>query len=237
VLIMSVSPPVAKAPSAVARVASCWYFVVTVFSFGFFAWVPFLHAAVRLGRKSLYVRAAIFAAAAVVVGTLLSVAPADAAGKVAGATGNLLVWLALIVAIAVMAVAWVQQAELRREILRQGSGARFDGPEPALAAALAARDRRTEARKLATDDPLIARDLRVGRPDLQRHYDDGGLVDLNNAPADAIASVCGLDADTAEAIVDIRATVGGFAAVEDVGAVVPFGAMDRVRDRAVVLPR
>ncbi|MEA5359341.1 helix-hairpin-helix domain-containing protein [Amycolatopsis sp., V23-08] len=233
---MSVSQPVATSPSAVARIGSRWYFVVTIVSFGFFAWVPFVHAALRLGRKSLYVRAVAFGAAATVVGVLLSLAPTDAAGKVVSTTGNLLTSLALIVALAVIAVACVQQSRLRREILRHVPGEHLDGPDPALAAALAARDRRTEARKLAIEDPLIARDLGIGRPDLPRNYDDGGLVDLNNAPADVIASVCGLDADTAAAIVDIRTTVGGFAAVEDVGAVVPFGAVDRIRDRAVVLP-
>jgi hypothetical protein len=237
VLIMSVSQPVATTPSAVARIVSRWYFVVTIVSFGFFAWVPFVHAAVRLGRKSLYVRAAVFGAAAVALGVLVSLTPTDAAGKVVGATGNLISTVGLTLAIAVVVVACVQQSKLRREILRQVPGERFDGPDPALAAALAARDRRTEARKLATEDPLIARDLRVGRPDLQRNYDDGGLVDLNNAPAGVIASVCGLDAATAEAIVDIRTTLGGFAAVEDVGTVVPFGSLDRIRDRAVVLPR
>jgi hypothetical protein len=237
VLIMSVSPPVATSPSAVARVTSCWYFVVTVVSFGFFAWVPFLHAAVRLGRKSLYARAVVFGAAAVAVGVLLSLAPTDATGKVVGTVGHLLTSLALIVAIAVIAVAWVQQAKLRRELLRQVPGERLDGPEPALAAALAARDRRAEARKLATDDPLIARDLRVGRPDLPRDYDDGGLVDLNNAPGAVLASVCGFDVATGEEIVALRTAVGGFAAVDDVLTAVPVGAWDRVRDRGVVLPR
>jgi hypothetical protein len=236
VLIMSVSQPVATTPSAVARIGSRWYFVVSIVSFGFLAWVPFVHAALRLGRKALYVRAVVFGAAAAVVGVLTSLAPKDAAGKVAGTTGNLLTSAGVILALAVVAVACVQQSKLRREVLRQAPGERLDGPDPALAAAWAARDRRTEARKLAVEEPLIARDLRIGRPDLARNYDDGGLVDLNNAPAGVIASVCGLDAATAEAIVDIRTTVGGFAAVDDVSAVVPFGALDRIRDRAVVLP-
>ncbi len=51
-----------------------------------------------------------------------------------------------------------------------------------------------------------------------------------------IESVCRLDHETAAAIVDIRAEVGGFAAVDDVGTVVPYAALDRVRDRAIVLP-
>jgi hypothetical protein len=236
VLIMSVSQPVVTPPSAVARVGSRWYFVVTIATVGLFAWVPFVHAAVRLGRKPLYARAAVFGAAAAVMFTLLSLSPKDAAGKTVGTAGNLLTSVAVVLGLVVVAVACVQQAKLRREILRHVPGERLDGPDPAVAAALAARERRTEARKLVAEEPLIARDLRIGRPDLVRDYDDGGLVDLNNAPAGVIASVCGLDAATAEAIVDIRTTVGGFSAVDDVSTVVPFTALDRVRDRAVVLP-
>ncbi len=224
-------------PSAVARLGSRWYFVVTIATVGLFAWVPFVHAAVRLGRKSLYARAVAFGAAAAVMGVLLSLAPKDTTGKAVGTAGELLTSVAVILGLAVVAVACVQQVKLRREILRQAPGERLDGPDPALAAALAARDRRAEARKLALSDPLIARDLRVGRPDLQRDYDDGGLVDLNNAPAAVIGAVCELDAITTEAIVEIRATVGGFSTVDDVFTAVPVAAWDRVRDRAVVLPR
>ncbi|MEV6873587.1 hypothetical protein [Amycolatopsis sp. NPDC051128] len=234
---MSVSPPVAMSPSAGSRFVSRWYFVVTMVSFGFFAWVPFVHAAVRLGRKSLYARALVFGAAAAVMAMLMSLAPKDAAGKVVGATGDLLTSIAVILGVAVVAVACVQQSKLRREILRQAPGERLDGPDPALAAALAARNRRAEARKLATEDPLIARDLRIGRPDLPRNYDDGGLVDLNSAPAAVIASVCGLDVTTADEIVETRSAAGGFAAVDDVFTAVPVAAWDRIRDRAVVLPR
>lgn len=197
--------------------------------------MPFVHAAVRLGRKSLYARAAVFGAVAAVVFTLLSLAPKDAAGKTVGTTGNLLTSVAVVLGLVVVVVGCVQQVKLRREILGLAPAER-PGEDPALAAALAARERRAEARKLVASDPLIARDLRIGRPDLQRNYDDGGLVDLNNAPAVVIASVCGLDAATAEAIVDIRTTVGGFAAVDDVTTVVPYAVLDRVRDRAVVLP-
>ncbi|SEF29033.1 hypothetical protein SAMN05421837_104505 [Amycolatopsis pretoriensis] len=230
---MSVSQPVVPKPSAVARVGSRWYFVVTIATIGLFAWVPFVHAAVRLGRKSLYARAAVFGAAAAVMFTLLSLSPKDAAGHTVGTTGNLLTSVASVLGLVVVVVACVQQVKLRRQVLGLAPAEQGD---PALAAALAARARRTEARKLVASDPLIARDLRIGRPDLPRNYDDGGLVDLNNAPAAVIASVCGLDAETAEAIVGIRVEVGGFAAVDDVGTVVPYAALDRVRDRAIVLP-
>ncbi|WP_410593502.1 hypothetical protein [Amycolatopsis sp. lyj-23] len=232
---MSVPPPAVPKPSAAVRVVSLWYFVVTIASLGLFAWVPFVHAAARLGRTALYVRAAVFAAVAVLIGVLMAVTPTDTTGKAVGTTGGLLSLAGVMLAIAAVVAGCVQQGKLRRRILGLAPAER-PGENPALATALAARERRAEARKLVASDPLIARDLRIGRPDLARDYDDGGLVDLNNAPAGVIASVCGLDAATAEAVVDIRTTVGGFAAVDDVSTVVPYAAMDRVRDRAIVLP-
>jgi len=48
--------------------------------------------------------------------------------------------------------------------------------DPALAAAIACRQRRQQARQLLANDPGLARELRIGRPDLPRDYDDGGLV-------------------------------------------------------------
>jgi DNA uptake protein ComE-like DNA-binding protein len=84
---------------------------------------------------------------------------------------------------------------------------------------------------------LLARELRVGRPDLSHTYDDGGLVDLNRAPAAAIASVCGLDPATARRIVEVREAAGvPFAAVDDVfaWAEIPLDLWELVRDRGIV---
>jgi hypothetical protein len=58
-------------------------------------------------------------------------------------------------------------------------------------------------------DPSLARELGVGRPDLRRGFDDGGLVDLNSAPAAVIAQVCGIDPQQAETIVAARQGRGG----------------------------
>ena len=68
--------------------------------------------------------------------------------------------------------------------------------DPAVAAVLAARARRDEARRIVSRDPAMARELGIGRPDLRRAYDDGGLVDLNNAPAQAIAGTAASTSST-----------------------------------------
>lgn len=48
-------------------------------------------------------------------------------------------------------------------------------PNPgAMEGVMAARQKRVEARAVAQRDPLMVRDLRIGRPDLPRYFDDGG---------------------------------------------------------------
>ncbi len=92
------------------------------------------------------------------------------------------------------------------------------GNEHALAVAQQRRALREQARELAERDPALARELRIGRPDLPRQYDDGGLVDLNRAPAAVIAGLPGLTPALAEQIVRVRDQVGGFVSAEDVSA-------------------
>jgi DNA uptake protein ComE-like DNA-binding protein len=138
-----------------------------------------------------------------------------------------------------------QLRPLRREVygLEQRLNMGPTGPaatDPAVFAALSARTRRQDVRKLAAQDPLLARDLRIGRPDLARKYDDGGLVDLNNAPANTIADVCELNPDDADKIVSRRQLNGGsFSSIDELLVLVnlPFATWDRVRDRGVLLTK
>lgn len=92
------------------------------------------------------------------------------------------------------------------------------GNEYALAVAQHRRALRREARELAERDPSLAKELRIGRPDLPRQYDDGGLVDLNHAPAPVIASLPGMTPALAAHVVQVRDQVGGFVSAEDVSA-------------------
>lgn len=206
-----------------------WYFLITILSMGLLSWVPFVHAAGRLRRRSIVVMAVVYAAGAVTAVVLMSVSPADTQ------EGGALVLLADLLLLSMIVVGCVQQAWLRRQVYR----ATDTTTDPALAAVRQARARRAEARTLAIEDPLIARDLRIGRPDLPHDYDDGGLVDLNSAPATAIAAVCGLAPTTADSIVTARTRCGGFLTVDDVFSLadVPVGAWDTLRDRGITIPR
>jgi DNA uptake protein ComE-like DNA-binding protein len=114
---------------------------------------------------------------------------------------------------------------------------RGDANAQAIAAANMRRELRRQAREHAAKDLALARELRIGRPDLPREYDDGGLVDLNSAPAPVIADLCGLEPAQAGRIVQARQAAGRFASVEDVFSwtELPVDTWDRLRDRSVTL--
>ncbi|WP_436494553.1 ComEA family DNA-binding protein [Actinokineospora sp. HUAS TT18] len=203
------------------RYGGVWYYVVTIVTGGVFAVIPFVHAASRLGRRSVWARAALFGAIDAVMFVVVSLRE--------GRSDEPVDTVLAVIAIAVIIGACVQLRPLRREVF---------GPavpqDPAVARVLVERGKRDEARALAERDPLMARELGIGRPDLSRTYDDGGLVDLAAAPADAIAAFCGLAVADAERVVAAR---GVFSSVDELLVVVelPIEAWERVRDRGVVV--
>jgi hypothetical protein len=107
-------------------------------------------------------------------------------------------------------------------------------------AADAARDRRElrrEGRKIATEDPGLARELGIGRPDVQRNFDDGGLVDVNSVPAEVLMQLRGMTAELAERVVQVRETRGPYSSVEELSvfADLPLGLSDRLAERLLFL--
>ena len=220
-----------------------WYFVVAVCTFGMCAWVPFLHAAQRLGTPQIRRWAALYGGAALVFLTTSGLTPTDAAGKPVGVLGTVLQSVTVLLAIGTVVGACIQLAPLRREVYLNRGPAPQPSPvsvvDPAVGAVLWSRTRRAEARSIVAKDPLMARDLRIGRPDLERAYDDGGLVDLNRAPAVTIAATCGIPVAIAELIVQARHLRGGtFLEVNEalILAEIPVQVWDHIRDRAVLVP-
>jgi hypothetical protein len=55
----------------------------------------------------------------------------------------------------------------------------------------------------------MARELGIGRPDLHRGYDDGGLVDINAVSAESLSQLCGIAPNRAGEIVTARQARGG----------------------------
>jgi DNA uptake protein ComE-like DNA-binding protein len=99
------------------------------------------------------------------------------------------------------------------------------------------RDRR-QALQIARENPKLAKEMGVGRPDLPSAA-DGGLVDVNNAPAAALEKLPGIDDALATRIVEARAQIGGFSSVEDLGTALDVAGdvVEDLRDRVIFLPR
>ena len=110
--------------------------------------------------------------------------------------------------------------------------------ERSVAAAERRLQDRREAQRLAEKRPKLALELGVGRPDRPGAL-DAGLVDVNNAPAAALATLPGVDDALAARIVAVREQVGGFDSLLDLGTLAELDgdAVERLRDRVVCLPR
>jgi hypothetical protein len=95
-----------------------------------------------------------------------------------------------------------------------------------------------KALELVRENPRLALEAGVGRPDLPGAY-DGGLVDVNHAPAGVIACLPTFDLELADRVVGARERVDGFDSLEDLGALLdlPGDQVERLRDHVVCLPR
>jgi hypothetical protein len=184
--------------------AGAWYFVVTVLSGGLLAAIPYWHAWSQLRTSKLRTLALACTAVDVFLVVLISLTP-DQAHR----SGNdPLSTIRGFIVLAVVIAACIQLRGIRRAVYSAPRVIPMDD-DPVLARARASRQRREEARKLWRADPALARDLGIGRPDLARGFDDGGLIDLNAAPAPLIARVCGIEQQQADAIVAARTARGG----------------------------
>jgi hypothetical protein len=198
---------------------------VSLLPIGFGAWLP-IYAGVRARVRSWILLGALWSAIA--VGGWIASAASNAHGqhRYSSLAGFLLI------------LAWVGGAAtsfvIRPEYERRMCSPLLDASERAEARL---RDRR-RAEQLARQDPMLAREMGVGRPDVAGAA-DVGLVDVNNAPASALTKLPGIDDALATQIVEARAQVGGFSSVEDLGVALdlPGDLVEHLRDVAVFLPR
>jgi hypothetical protein len=202
--------------------ATVLWALIPVLTIGLLAFLPSAHAAVKLRGRRMWLPPAAYAAATVVVfGPLGAASNTSDAGALAF-TGA---WFALIL------VATVHAFMLRRRV--------FSPPEvqPAMAAALAERKLREQARAIVARDPALARELRIGRPDLPRQFDDGGLVDVNHVPERVLVERLGFAPAQAAQVVEARERLGAFTAADEVCvfAEVPDAIVDAVRERLLFL--
>jgi hypothetical protein len=97
---------------------------------------------------------------------------------------------------------------------------------------------RETARQFATFEPLRARQLGIGRPEMPRGIADGGLVDLNHATGSELAGLPGVPYFVAQRIVADRAQHGPFRRVEDLmlRGLLPAKTIRRITPSVICIP-
>ena len=184
-----------------------------IWSVGLAAFGPFLWLAItRRRRWDRAVMTAYIAVTATAIGLVsLSVAGNSNAG---GPAGGLLLGLMFFGA----GHALVACRPPRRDAAGRPVLSKADRNVLAVSGAEERMNVRDKARKLARKDPALARELRIGRPDLPREYDDGGLVDVNHVPADVLVSHLKLTAEQAGKVVSVRDEIARFDGPSDLEA-------------------
>jgi len=112
--------------------------------------------------------------------------------------------------------------------------------DPALAEAQVRAGKRAQARALVTSKPGLAAELLIGRPDLDRRYDDGGLVDVNNVSVATLAAELALPSELADQIVATRDRIGGFSCADELIVYcegMTTARLNMIRERLLFLPR
>jgi hypothetical protein len=206
-----------------------WWASIPVWSIGFLSFVPFLAYAVIQRRRKAWAVFAAYLAATVAMIVSLGAVPSSS-GAAAGVGGFI---------VALAGCAAVNAAVLfrpSRAIAPLGPAAAALDPrqrnQQALAAARDRIERRKDARHLLQHDPDLAREMRIGRPDLPRDYDDGGLVDVNHVPGTVLETQLGLTSGEADDVLAARDKLGKFSSADELCAYteLPPDRVDELRD-------
>jgi Helix-hairpin-helix motif len=192
--------------------------LIPLVTLGLASVATFGYGAIRLRSRSLGVCAAVYGLAASAFLYLMDVGP-DPSWQ-----ANLGVEIGLTSA----AIATGHAFAVRQRVL--------DGPTvTAEDRARSALRRRDYSRKLLTDNPQLARQLNIGRPDLPSDFDDGGLIDVNHVPEGYLTILPGIDTALASRIIEVRDAIGGFDSLDDMGILLdlPPQRLDWAQERAI----
>ena len=193
--------------------------------FGWLGWTAFLYTGLRARKRSWLVWSGVyFVAAAVAIGTMTAGGSGDGVNGPVEGFGAILTF-------ATMAATFIHSLVIRRPFLRR----------MALMRAQEHHDYRLEGAEMALDvaarDPRRAKQMGVGRPDLPGSF-DGGLVDVNSAPAEVLATLPGVGAEQAIEIATARTELRAFTSLEDMGSALdlPAPLVEELRGHVVFLP-
>jgi hypothetical protein len=208
-----------------------WWALIPIWSIGFLSFVPFLaYALIQRSKKNWAVVGAYLAATIAIFVSLGVVNPNSGPGA---ALGGFIVALAGCAAVhaAVLFRPSRAVAPLGPAMPAMPLGPRQRNQQ-ALAAARDRIERRKEARHLVASDPDLAREMRIGRPDLSREYDDGGLIDVNHVPGDVLTVQLGLAPGEVTDVLAARDKLGKFASADELCAYTELSPdrVDELRD-------
>jgi hypothetical protein len=196
---------------------------------GFLTWAVFLILGRRAQRRAWLVWSAVYGALIVAFCALEA------------ASGSSVTDLAATIAPIPWALAWfggtVHVAVIRRDAVRRIQQVpRVGDGTPVLVAARERIKEREKGRRLAAKDPVLAREVGVGRPDLPG-AEDYGLIDVNHAAPNALCKLPGITPQVAERIEQTRQSVGLFTSAEDLCVTLdlPANLTDDLREHAVFL--
>lgn len=203
----------AGAGSGRSRVRQILLSLVPIVSAGFLSFVPFLYIALTRRRRQDWLVCAGYTAAVIAAVILTGAGPPDGP---AAAMGTGLILLLMGGAATHSFVALRPGGALAQAAMARRAGSVQPGQHAALHAAKDGVRQRARAHKLAGGNPALARNLKIGRPDLERSYDDGGLVDVNHVGAEVLVRYLDLSLAEAEAIIAERDQLGRFGSCAEV---------------------
>jgi hypothetical protein len=209
-----------------------WWTSVPIWSFGFLSFVPFLaFAMIQHRKRDRAVFAGYLMATVALVATLALVDVNSDAG--AAAVGGFQLLLAGCAAIHACVLFRPGRAQPSPEAAwqRNQEAARRRNQEVVLGARNRI-ERRNDARRPFQTNPALARELRIGRPDLPREYDDGGLVDVNRVPGAVLAAQFALTPQELTDLIAARDQLGRFAGADELRdhAQLSPGRVEELRD-------
>jgi DNA uptake protein ComE-like DNA-binding protein len=203
---------------------SIFLWVLAVVPFGIGIPVLFAAAAQRVSKRSWYAAAALWGVLSWGGIAVAIVSPDDSAGSTIGGFMILLAWFGGGVH------AFLARSEYKRR-LRSPAKRAIEEARDAVAA-------REEAQRLAAEEPMVALQMGVGRPDVMgaRHL---GVVDVNRASTEAIEALPGVSKKLAREIVRARGEIDGFDSLEDMGITLHLDGdlVEDLRPYVVFLPR
>ncbi|MGC5308375.1 BTAD domain-containing putative transcriptional regulator [Micromonospora zamorensis] len=215
-------------PTWVSTTATVAGTLLPLLSFGTGTWLVILAYAVRRRSRRLGLAAVGYLLTAVLLVFMIATDDLEKEDSAAEA----------FLGLGVIGLCWLVGA-LHVVLLNRWVWGRITGrPQMAQARDEEHRLRREQARNLLHRYPSARLEFAIGRPDLPRAFDDGGLVDINAVPDHVLATLPGLtDAQRRQVAMD-RWVRGPYASMEELAArcPLPLAVVDRLRGILLFLP-